>query len=911
MIDPECEITDQRYELLIQWEGGTGFDIGNFESGNAVWNGAADAGVAPTQTIATDIVYTGFGSLQISWTTGATNPRLQLDWLDTFIVGKTYVVSAWIYVPTGSPDVQWHINHLGVSSPATATKDSWIQHTYAFTATAAGGPGDIQLRPASAPAAGQYVYIDDAVVYLQDDDIWHNLRWTSSTTNEHGRDQLRSLSPPRVGNFSTVLDNAPFVSTCGDTIIGDYWPANESSPIAGMIIPARKIRYRVNLDDTSYTIFYGYLDDYSINVSRLASSVSITGKDSLELFSGRSVSTALCQGVTTGQAISCILDAIDWPADKRVIDPGAGVIPFFWAETDNAWNAMVDVMNSEGPPALLYVDEFDRVVFKDRHHRITEPVSLATQMTITDNGMDPKYSFPLGYEHGWRDVVNSVTYNIDTRAPTDITEIWTSSAQIYSIASGASITIKATAGDPFFNAITPVLGTDYTLITGSVSITLSRTSGISTEITITAAGTNVQLTNLRLRGISVPVSRTTQVSDSNATSIAKFQVRTDPVSRPWLSVNEAIDMANLIVNYYGDPLTRLQVSIQGYNTSVLHQQLARKLSHKVRVTDSITGVDSEFFTEQIGNTVRNNLERRHVTTLGLEAAPAVTGCPFILNQSLLDVGQLGGIGVDDPAFVFTLAASETTTRVPPGFLSSTQTTSWETSASTKSVKINSGPGDTIVVIGATADGSATLGTPTGNGLTYTLEQSSVVPGEPALYVWSTTDTAGCSTNWTLTVPLTGSFLHWGFIAYVFRNSDGVGNNAIAASVSGEPSLVIATASDNASIVVFNIDANRRDGTQRLWRDVVGEVPNLANGRERLYTRGDVGERALYSAYYIDAGSAGNKTVGLSLPLNQLYTIVAIEVQSGLTFNPCGGLRFTPGCAAMGRSSLLDTDQLGH
>ena len=50
------------------------------------------------------------------------------------------------------------------------------------------------------------------------------------------------------------------------------------------------------------------------------------------------------------------------------------------------------------------------------------------------------------------------------------------------------LTFTASASDPFINAVTPVSGTDYTLLSGAVTPTLSRTSGASTTITLTAGG---------------------------------------------------------------------------------------------------------------------------------------------------------------------------------------------------------------------------------------------------------------------------------------------------------------------------------------------------------------------------------------------------------------------------------------
>lgn len=200
---------------------------------------------------------------------------------------------------------------------------------------------------------------------------------------------------------------------------------------------------------------------------------------------------------------------------------------------------------------------------------------------------------------------------------------------------------------------------------------------------------------------------------------------------------------------------------------------------------------------------------------------------------------------------------------------------WNTSA-TKTLTVTTQAGDRIVVGGGSEDSPATLNTPTGNSLTYTLAQSIVVANYCATYAWTATDAAG-GTNWSLAV--TGNIpggQFWGITAYVFRDSDGFGASAKTNVTTGAPSLALTTGQADSAIVCVNADWNTVDGASRTWRTINGITPTAGNGLEKNYFR-DAVRYAAYNAYWDNAGAAGSKTTGLSAPSGQAYGIIAVEV----------------------------------
>lgn len=206
----------------------------------------------------------------------------------------------------------------------------------------------------------------------------------------------------------------------------------------------------------------------------------------------------------------------------------------------------------------------------------------------------------------------------------------------------------------------------------------------------------------------------------------------------------------------------------------------------------------------------------------------------------------------------------------PTFAGENEST-WNSNSSPRTVSTTVGAGDVLVVVGASEDGSTTLGTPSGGSLTYSLAQSNVISSYSTTYAW--TSTAASSSTFDVSITASGGG-QFGFNTLRFSGSDGIGASAKTNVASGAPSLDITTTQANSAIVVIVTDWNAGSGA-RTWRTVNSITPSSGNGLEVSYAA--TGNYTIYAAYYSDAGSAGVKTVGLSAPTGQKYTIIAVEV----------------------------------
>jgi hypothetical protein len=218
----------------------------------------------------------------------------------------------------------------------------------------------------------------------------------------------------------------------------------------------------------------------------------------------------------------------------------------------------------------------------------------------------------------------------------------------------------------------------------------------------------------------------------------------------------------------------------------------------------------------------------------------------------------------------------------PTFVNS-YSTSWITTTTPKTVSVTTQAGDIVVVYGGIENGGGgIMGTPTGNNIVFTLQQSiHITVAWADAYLWTGIDRVG-GTNWTLSNSLVGS-LEWGYDCLVFRDSTGIGVSAKTNVNSGAPSLGLTTTMDNSAVVMFNIDWSAQDGATRTWRTVNGITPSAGNSLERDYAR-SAAAHTIYGGYYNDAGTAGAKTVGISAPGSQIYSIVAVEVLGTIPVN---------------------------
>jgi hypothetical protein len=494
---------------------------------------------------------------------------------------------------------------------------------------------------------------------------------SGAVSAEYGRDQSTALAPTVSGRGNVTLDNRD----------RRFSPRNVSSPLYGKVKPSRPVRITrttptpgtpasfgdvygdiyfdtyggtsgvVTDSATTFTLFVGYTDDSPINPDVDSRTVTLSLIDGLARLRGQAITTPLYRGVRSGQAINYILDACGWPAALRDIDPGGSIFPWWWEDNTDALTAIDKVLRSEGPPALLTMGPLGEVIFRDRHHRLIRPNSITSQSTWRGDGpLEPVMQRPFTYDEAWRNIVNTATVNVESKALGPVEVIWSSDAVI-NLSDGETKLITASTSSPFYGAIVPVTGTDYTG-TGVIETSLLRTSGASATIVVKAVGGPAKIATMQLRAQPLVTQYTQQVSASDSESVDEYGPRAMPDDMPWVGVEDAKAVTSAVVGLRSQPLPIVSARfVIGKNNAKAAQLLSRDLSDRVHIIESETSLDHDFYIESIRHELTG--EDDHAITFGLEAVPTTISPVFRFDVSGQGFNQgKFGADVDDPSTIF-------------------------------------------------------------------------------------------------------------------------------------------------------------------------------------------------------------------------------------------------------------------
>jgi hypothetical protein len=260
---------------------------------------------------------------------------------------------------------------------------------------------------------------------------------------------------------------------------------------------------------------------------------------------------------------------------------------------------------------------------------------------------------PFGYSHGWRDIVNSVSFDIDERHPESALSVVWQSDDTINLSLGESITVQAKAGDPFLDAVDLVNGLDVVFTgPGTVATTITRRSGQSTPITVLAVGGNVTITHLQLRAHSVPVARTIKVTADDSVSIGRHGQRSYPDDAPWAGRHDAFAITQVLLAHYAQRRPTVSLRLVSSDLDHLLQILTRQPSDLITIRHGELGLDADFHIESLQHTIARMPDadedpdcapRVHYAVFGCERS----GTTFAANPFTFDVA---GSGFDDGVF---------------------------------------------------------------------------------------------------------------------------------------------------------------------------------------------------------------------------------------------------------------------
>lgn len=304
---------------------------------------------------------------------------------------------------------------------------------------------------------------------------------------------------------------------------------------------------------------------------------------------------------------------------------------FFYGEltapANTAYATIIPTMTGTPPGSnILYCDN------------VRMMSASASVSTFRDQTTEPTFSAPLSYDHGWRDVVNSVQFNVEERGPSPTRTVIWSSDLIYDIAASQVLEIVMSTDDPYYDAQID----DWTVLTGSAGISII-TSGQTTIIQLTDGGSGSQVTGIVISGHTVNALRTVQISASDSTSISTYGAKSGPDDVGMASLEDAQAIADLMVLTRKVRLPIVQMTVIGTHGPRLDNCLDRQLGDRVTIIDAETGMNRDFFIEQITHDI-SDAGMLHTTTFGCEARSTASGLDSPTDVFIFDHPTNGKFG---------------------------------------------------------------------------------------------------------------------------------------------------------------------------------------------------------------------------------------------------------------------------
>lgn len=532
--------------------------------------------------------------------------------MENLVPGREYTLKAWVFVPEFGTEVSLGV--LGISGQATTTAwNTWQELTYTYIATDTAHNVLIFANNTN-PAANDVCYVDQVMNLGAYEDITcYLLNENSPVRFRYGRDQARSLASIAPGEVSLDLDNNSQI----------FSPDNDGSVLAGFLAPGKPMLIRATYNNQTVNLFHGFVDNYTLHPDEGDRYVTMTAMDVLQYLANAKITTSLYPSIQTGEAISVILDAVGWPAEKRSIDQGASTIRWWCEDDTGGLEAVQKLVEAEGLPSIAHVDAFGNFVFRSRHHRLLRTESKSIQAYIrSDNQFDePNFSSPVTYDIGWKDIINQIKVDIEERGAIDRDSVWNQD-ELLTIASGETHTINVKTSDPFFDALIPTVEAgDIELKAGSgaiAEVNMTRSNGQSTTITITAGATAVTIGKIQLRAFSVPVLRTRKILQEDPESVTLYGPQTATNDFGPVSYNDMDMISQILLGHRAERLPVVNINLNNGHPIRISHMLNRNLSDRIHLVEMLqTFMDDDYFIEVLEHELTGN-GNLHTLTIGCE-----------------------------------------------------------------------------------------------------------------------------------------------------------------------------------------------------------------------------------------------------------------------------------------------------
>lgn len=488
-----------------------------------------------------------------------------------------------------------------------------------------------------------------------DDRVTRRVHYARGVEITEGRNGVQQLNPPAIGSGGFDLRNEDGLANPERPDSPYYQRLEENKPVLYQADHGIEGDYDEDADydeplyyDGIYTYGLGrhIVDDLGIDSAFGSRRVSVDTIGYEALLTRVPVTIALMTNPLVSECFTAYLDAVDWPADKRSIAVSDTRLLYYWADERIPWDGMLQLLASEGP-GTFGVDRDGVFYFENRNYRAAATRSQTSQATLRDidNGTD-LYFTNLQYIRGAKNIKNRATYTRHTRFETIPSKLWEYGSTL-TLASNEVQTLFVRPSEPFLNAITPAVGTDYAVTSGSATVGLTYTSGFLAIITITAGVGGAVIdgfmsAGIQLRGQSlVAYPDTTIVNKTDASaSIARFSPIPGQAIPLTLSIDgwpeidapnaQAVCDAWVLRQMW--PRPQVVFDIENASGEDLYFILTSKISDRLTLENTFLGLSTDVWINQDTLRIQGAQGKLIRLTVGAEKCDTLTGAIWDLDE---------------------------------------------------------------------------------------------------------------------------------------------------------------------------------------------------------------------------------------------------------------------------------------
>jgi hypothetical protein len=179
-------------------------------------------------------------------------------------------------------------------------------------------------------------------------------------------------------------------------------------------------------------------------------------------------------------------------------------------------------------------------------------------------------------------------------------------------------------------------------------------------------------------------------------------------------------------------------------------------------------------------------------------------------------------------------------------------------------------GDIVIVMGMTADDTATLGTPTtaGSGISFAALTGTPTSAGSSCKGYGWIATASASSSGTFSATPSGGFAG-GIVVWVWSGSDGIGTPVVSAALGATTTQNLTRAQANSGVVQMWGDWNAVNDAVVTW---------TPSGQAQLLAAVSAGAFTGFAASWGDQGATGTTAYGFSGFAGGDMTAITVEVK---------------------------------